>query len=180
MRTLRFLYFSRSRRTKGPAVITVEVGPMEVTGRQISRGEPVSVSTGAVSSSSFQGRGTSVDPSDIHSGSSLDIMPSVEIPELSSVAESVGAELLTAGVRPTLVLSLSLSEKLDYSGDDDVDWEDVHPAPDTSKHSHLAEEEMQISIPRIEPQFGETSTVKGILSFLNHHHSSIINIVWLK
>ena len=56
----------------------------------------------------------------------------------------------------------------------------MHLAPDTSKHSHLAEEEMQISTPRIELQFGETPIVEGIFSFLNHHHSSIISIGWLK
>ena len=67
---------------------------MEVTGTQTSRGEPVSVSIGAVHSSLFQGRGMSVDPSDIHSGSSVGIMLLVEIPELSSV--TVRAELLTA------------------------------------------------------------------------------------
>jgi len=89
----------------------------------------------------------------------VEIMPSVEVLEPSSVAGSVGVELLTAGVLPTLVSSLSSSEKLDYSGDDDVDWEDVHPTPDTRKHSYLAKEEMHISIPRIEPQSGGTSTV---------------------
>ena len=56
------------------------------------------VSTGVVPSSSFQGRGTSVDPFSIHPGSSVEIMPSVEVPELSSIAGSVGAELLIAEV----------------------------------------------------------------------------------
>ena len=41
----------------------------------------------------------------------------------------------------------------------------MHPAPDTSKHSHLAEEEMQMTTLGIEPQFGGTSTVEGILHF---------------
>ena len=43
--------------------------------------------------------------------------------------------------------SSSSSEKLDYSGDDDVDWDNMHPAPDTIKFSHLTEEEMQVAIP---------------------------------
>ena len=62
---------SRSYRTKGLAVITTEAGPMEVTRRQTSRGEPTSISTGVVPSSLFQGRGSS----------SVEIMPSVEVPE---------------------------------------------------------------------------------------------------
>ena len=76
----------------------------------------------------------------------------------------------------------SSSEKLDYSGDDDVDLDDVHPAPDTNKHSHLVEEKIQIAAPIIEPQSKETSIVEGILSFFNHYHhptffSSDINTV---
>ena len=134
--------FSRSRRTKGPTLITAEAGPMGVTGIQTSREESVSISTRAVPLSSFQDRETSVEPSNIHSGSSVDIMPSVKVPEPSSVARFIGTELLTAGISPTLVSSLSSREKLNYSGDDTVDWEDVHPASDTSKHSHLVEEEM--------------------------------------
>jgi len=42
------------------------------------------------------------------------------------------------------VSSSSSSEKLDYSGDDDVDWDNVHSAPDSSKYSHLAEEETSV------------------------------------
>ena len=120
-----------------------------------------------------------IEPFGIRSGSSMEIMPLVEVPEPSSFARFVGAELLTAGVSPILVSSSSSSEKLGYSGDDDFDCEDVHPTPDTSKNSYLAEEEMQIPTSRIEPQSGGALTVKGIPFFLNHHHSSIINIVWL-
>ena len=65
--------------------------------------------------------------------------------------------------------SSSSSEKLDYSGDNDADWDDVHSAPDTSKYSHLAKEEVQVAAPRIEPLSEETLTVEGILFFLNHH-----------
>jgi len=54
-------------------------------------------------------------------------------------------------------------------GDDDADWDDVHSALDTSKYSHLTEEEVQIAATRIEPPSEEISTVEGILSFLNHH-----------
>ena len=63
----------------------------------------------------------SVELSDIHLGYSVEVMPSAEVPEPSSVVGSVGAELLTAEVSPILVSSSSSSEKLDYSKDDDVD-----------------------------------------------------------
>ena len=65
--------------------------------------------------------------------------------------------------------SSSSSEKLEYLGDDDVDWDNVHSASDTSKYSRLAKEEMQVAILKIELPFGETSTTEGILSYLNHH-----------
>ena len=54
--------------------------------------------------------------------------------------------------------SSSLSEKLDYSRDDDVDWDNMHPTLDTSKYSHLVEEKMQVAAPETEPPFGKTST----------------------
>ena len=137
-------------------MIATEARPTEVTGRQTSRGEPVSVSTGAIPSSFFQGRGTSVNPFGIHPDSSVEIMPSLDVPEQSSIAGPTGAELAFSSVLPTPVSSSSSSKKLDYLGDDDIDWDDVHPAPNTSKYSHLTEEEMQIAAPRIEPQSGET------------------------
>jgi len=76
-------------------VITTEALPVEVIGRQTSGEEPVSVSTEVIPSSSFQGQGMSVDLIDIHLSSSAEIMPSVEVPEQSSVAGLVEAELPT-------------------------------------------------------------------------------------
>jgi len=66
---------------------------------------------------------------------SMGLMPSVEIQEQSSIARPIGAELSTTGVLPTPVPSSSSSEKLDYSGDYDVNWSDVHSAHGTSKLS---------------------------------------------
>ena len=88
---------------------------MEVRGRQTFRGEPLLVSIRVVPSSSFQSRVMSVDPSGIHPGFLVEIMPSVEVPKTSSVVGPIGAEVLTAGVLPTPVSSSSSSEKLDYS-----------------------------------------------------------------
>ena len=56
----------------------------------------------------------SVDLIGIHSRSSMRIMPSVEVSEQSSIAGPVGPELPITRVLPTVVSSLSLSEKLDY------------------------------------------------------------------
>ena len=36
------------------------------------------------------------------------------------------------------------TEKLDYLGDDNVDWDNVYFAPYTSKYSHLAEKEISV------------------------------------
>jgi len=96
-------------------------------------------------------------------------MPSVEVPERSSIARLVGTELPTTRILPTPMSSSSLSEKMDYSGDNDADLDDVHSAPDSSKCFHLAEEEVQVAAPGIEPPSGETLTIEGIFSFLNHH-----------
>ena len=52
--------------------------------------------------------------------------------------------------------SSSSSKELDYSGDDDADWDDVHFALDTSKYSHLTEEELQVATLGIKPLSGET------------------------
>ena len=51
----------------------------------------------------------------------MKIIPSLEVPEQTSIAGLAGAELPTTGVLPTPVSPWSLSEKLDYSGDEDVD-----------------------------------------------------------
>ena len=116
----------------------------------------------------------SIDPFDIHPSSS------VEVPKNSPIAGLVRTELPTTEVHPTPVSCSSSSEKLDYSGDEDIDWDDVHSASDTSKHSHLAKEEMQVATSGTEPASGETSTVEGILFYLNHHSpffSPVINNV---
>ena len=41
----------------------------------------------------------------------------------------------------------------------------MNPSPDTSKYSHLAEEEMQVAALKTELPFGETFTSEGILFY---------------
>ena len=109
----------------------------------MTRGEPLSTSApiGIVSSGSLQGRGKIVDPKDILPGSPVEMMSSAGVPEQSPTTGLLEARLSPVGVLPTPVSFPSSSEKLDYSGDD-IDWDNVHPAPDTSKFSHLTKGEM--------------------------------------
>ena len=75
--------------------------------------------------------------------------------------------------------SSSSSEKLDYSRDDDVDWDNVRPAPSTSKYSHLIEEEMLVVVPETDLLFKETTTTEGIHFYPSHHFSfPIIQILF--
>ena len=78
-----------------------------------------------------------VDPPNIPSGSL------VEVTEQSPTVGLIEVELPTIGVIPT-PMSSSSSERLDYSGNDDVDWDNMYSAPDTSKCSHLAKEEITV------------------------------------
>ena len=93
--------------------------------------------TKVVPSSSFQRQGMIVDSTNIEPGSSM------EVPEQSPTFELVEVKLPATWVLPTPVSSSS-SKRLDYSGDDDVDRDNVYSAPDTSKYSHLAEEEISV------------------------------------
>ena len=52
--------------------------------------------------------------------------------------------------------SSSLSERLDYSGDDGINWDNVYSTLDTSKYSHLAEEEISVEVATM-----STSSVVG-------------------
>jgi len=79
-----------------------------------------------------------VDPINIQQGSSAEVL------EQSPTTGFVEIELPTTGVPPTPVSSSSSSERLDYSGDDDIVWDNVYYAPDTNKYSHLAKEEISV------------------------------------
>ena len=59
------------------------------------------------------------------------MVSSAWVPEQSLTTRLVEARLPVVKISPTLVSSPSLSEKLDYSRDD-IDWDNVHPAPDTT------------------------------------------------
>ena len=78
------------------------------------------------------------------------MMSSEEVPEQSPITGLVWAKLPATGVLPTPVSSSSSSEKLHYSRDDDVDWDNVHPTLDSSKFSYMTEEEVQVVVLEIE------------------------------
>ena len=69
---------------------------------------------------------------------------SVKVPEQSPIVGLVEVELPNTGVLLTPLSSSSSSERLDYSGDDDVDWDNVYSTLDTNKDTHLAEKEIGI------------------------------------
>jgi len=130
-------------------VVTTEELSGEVIKRQAIGGDsvPAPVPTKTAPSSSFQSQGKNVDSTDIQLGSPAEMMSSAGVLDQSPTTGLVGAKLPATIVLPTPVSSSSSSEKLDYSGDDDVECDNVHPAPDTSKYSYLAEEEMHVAIP---------------------------------
>ena len=120
MKTLEIPLHPRSRRTKGPTVVTVEKLSEKVTERQATRDESVPVPEPAkvAFSGSLQSQRKCVNPKDIQSGSPVEMISSVGVPEQSLTIGLVGARLPAVRVSPTLVPSPSSSEKLDYSGDD--------------------------------------------------------------
>jgi len=143
------LLHPRRCRIKGLIVVIIEALLEEVTGRQATGGDFVlaPVPTKTAPSGSFQSQGKNVDPTNFQPGSQVEKLSLAGVSEQSPTTGLVGAKLPTTRVLPTPVSSLSSSKKLDYSGDNDVDWNNVHHALDTSKYSHLAEEEMQVVIP---------------------------------
>ena len=86
---------------------------------------------------------TMIAPSGFLQGQEKSTDPSAGNPEQGPTTGLVRVRLPAAGVSSTLVSSSSSSEKLDYSGDD-IDWDDMCPASDTSKFSLLTKEEMQV------------------------------------
>ena len=106
----------RSRRTKGPAVDTVEGLSEETVKRQLTGDEsvPTLVSTRIASIGSLQSQEKSIDPNIILPGSLIKMMPSAGVPEQSPTIRLVKTKLSVAGVLPIPVSSSSSSEKLDY------------------------------------------------------------------
>jgi len=63
-------------------------------------------------------------------------------------------------------LSSSSSEDHEYYSGEEVDFGDEPTLPDTSKFSHISEEEMQVYVPVMVPPSGEITTTEGISSIL--------------
>ena len=60
----------------------------------------------------------------------------------------------------------------------------MHPAPDTSKFSHLTEEEMQMAVLEEELPLEGTATTEGILSILLitifvNHINVVLTLAWM-
>jgi len=63
-------------------------------------------------------------------------------------------------------LSSSSSEEHEYYSCEEVDFGDEPALPDTSKFSHISEEEMQVYVPAMVLPTGEIATAEGISSIL--------------
>ena len=87
----------------------------------------------------------------------------------SRVAEPSPTTGLFSGKAPITEASLvqvsssSSEEHSAYSGDK-VDFGDEPALPDTSKFSHIYEEEMQVDVPAMVSPSGEVATTEGIFS----------------
>ena len=64
------------------------------------------------------------------------------------------------------VSSSSSEEHGDYSGDE-VYFGDEPALPDTSKFSHISDEEMQVDVPAMVPPLPEVATTEGIFFSLS-------------
>ena len=146
-------------------MVTVEELSKEVAKRQATGDESVLTPVPAMiaPSDSLQSQRKSINHKNILSDSPVDIMSSVGVPEQSPTNGLVGAILSAAGVSLTPVSSPSSSENLYYLGGN-IDGDNVHPAHDTCKFSHLTEKEMQVAVPEKELPLKELLPLKGILS----------------
>ena len=66
--------------------------------------------------------------------------------------------------------SSSSEEHVDYSVNE-VDFGGEPTLPDTSKHSHIFVEEMQVDVPAMVPSPGEVATIEGISSIPLNYYS---------
>ena len=109
----------------------------------MTRGEPLltSVPIGIVSSGSLQGQEKITKPKDILLGSLVKMISSAGILEQIPTTGLVKTRLPATGALPTPVSSPSSNEKLYYSGND-INWDNMCHAPDTSKFSHWTKEEV--------------------------------------
>ena len=108
-------------------------------------------------------------------------MPIPKAPECSSTTELVGGKAPTIKASLIQVSSSSYEECVDYSRDDHDFSNEPAPHLDTSKFSHMKEEETQVAASGMELPFGDTTTTEGILStpvitFL-FYHTNLVSIL---
>ena len=112
-------------------------------------------------------------------GSPNIIMPTPKAPECSMTTGLVGDKAPTTRASLIQVSSSSSEEGVDYSGEDHDFSNEQAPHPDTSKFSHMTEEETQVAASRMELPLGYTTTTDGIVStpiiaFLFHHKNLVL------
>ena len=94
-------------------------------------------------STSSQGQEESTDLKDMRSSSPVEMMPSSGLPEQSPTTGLVVVRPLVAEVMHIQALSSSSNDEVDYSGSN-VDWDNVLLAPDSSKLSRLAAQNLEV------------------------------------
>jgi len=112
------------------------------------------------------------------------MMPTLRVSECRPTTGLLGGKALITKTSLIQVSSSSSEERVDYFGDDcDFVYEPV-PSLDTSKFSHMTEEEIQVDIPETELPLGETATIESTLSisfiaFLVKHIVVVLTPAWM-
>ena len=97
------------------------------------------------------------------------LMPTSQVVEPSPTTRVFNGKAPVTEAFLVQVSSSSSEEHSDYSGDE-VDFGDKPALPDTSKFTHISEEEMQVDIPAMVPPSGEVTTTEGISSISPNYY----------
>ena len=102
-------------------------------------------------------------------------MPTFRVVEPSPTTRVFSGKTLVTEASLVHVSSSSSEEHNDYSGDE-VDFGDESTLPDTSKFSHISEEEMHVYVPAMVPPSEEITAIEGISSIpLNYYPTFHLN-----
>ena len=91
------------------------------------------------------------------------LMLTSRVAESSSTTKLLSEKALVTDVSLVQVSSSSFEEHVDYLGDE-LGFSDELVPSDTTKHSHIFKEEIQVDVPVTVPPSGEVTTTEGISS----------------
>jgi len=102
------------------------------------------------------------------------LMSASRVAEPSPTTGLLSGKALVTEVSLVRVSSSSSEEHDDYTGDE-VDFGDEPAFPDTSKFSHISEEELQVDVPAMVPPSGEVTPPRVfLLSPCSFLHMNIV------